>query len=141
LKKPGLDPRSSLEQFEFAEIYSMEDVKEGMIVPGIVTNITRFGAFIDIGVKQDGLVHLSEIANKYITDPNEILKLQDKVKVKVVEIDIARKRISLSIKQAETNQPVEKAKSTKRVQQPVETAAPANSIDDALNLLKKKFGK
>ncbi len=69
LRKPGLDPRTELEQFEFANIYKIEDVKTGMIVPGMVTNITRFGAFIDIGVKQDGLVHVSEIAHRFITDP------------------------------------------------------------------------
>ncbi len=101
LNKPGLDPRSELEQFEFANIYKLEDVKEGMIVPGVVTNITRFGAFIDIGVKQDGLVHVSEIAHQYITDPNEVLKLNDKVQVKVLEIDLPRKRIALSIKQTQ----------------------------------------
>jgi uncharacterized protein len=100
LRKPGLDPRTELEPFEFANIYKIEDVKLGMIVPGMVTNITRFGAFIDIGVKQDGLVHVSEIADKFIADPNEVLKLNDRVQVKVTEVDIARKRIALSIKQA-----------------------------------------
>ncbi|HXB30888.1 MAG TPA: Tex family protein [Puia sp.] len=100
LRKPGLDPRAELEPFEFANIYKLEDVKVGMIVPGVVTNITRFGAFIDIGVKQDGLVHVSEIADKFITDPNEVLKLNDKVQVKVTEVDVPRKRIALSIKQA-----------------------------------------
>src|SRR5690606_25457928 len=74
LKKPGLDPRSEARAFEFANIYSIEDVYPGMIVPGIVTNLTRFGAFVDIGVKQDGLVHVSEIAHKYISDPGEALK-------------------------------------------------------------------
>ena len=98
LRKPGLDPRTELEQFEFASIYKIEDVQVGMIVPGVVTNITRFGAFIDIGVKQDGLVHVSEIAHRYITDPNEVLKLNDKVQVKVTEVDPVRKRIALSIK-------------------------------------------
>jgi uncharacterized protein len=101
LTKPGLDPRSELEQFEFASIYKIEEVNVGMIVPGVVTNITRFGAFIDIGVKQDGLVHVSEIAHQYITDPNEVLKLNDKVQVKVLEVDIPRKRIALSIKQTQ----------------------------------------
>ncbi len=101
LKKPGLDPRSELEQFEYANIFSMEDVKVGMVVPGVVTNITRFGAFVDIGVKQDGLVHVSEIAHQYITDPSEVLKLNDKVQVKVLEVDTARKRIALSIKQTQ----------------------------------------
>ena len=71
LKKPGLDPRSDAQAFEFANIYSIEDVKVGMIVPGQVTNLTRFGAFVDIGVKQDGLVHVSEIAHKYISDPEK----------------------------------------------------------------------
>src|SRR5450432_2064625 len=102
LRKPGLDPRTELEPFEFANIYKIEDVKVGMTLPGIVTNITRFGAFIDIGVKQDGLVHVSEIANRFITDPNEVLKLNDKVQVKVTEVDTIRKRIALSIKQAST---------------------------------------
>ncbi len=101
LKKPGLDPRNEIEQFEFAGIYSIDDVKPGVILPGIVTNITRFGAFVDIGVKQDGLVHVSEIANRFISDPSEALKLNDKVKVKVLEVDATRKRIALSIKQAE----------------------------------------
>ncbi len=106
LRKPGLDPRAELEAFEFAEIYKIEDVKVGAILPGVVTNITRFGAFIDIGVKQDGLVHVSEIANKYITDPAEVLKLNQKVQVKVTEVDIARKRIALSIKQVEGPKPL-----------------------------------
>ncbi len=101
LKKPGLDPRSEATQFSFAEIYSIEEVQPGMILPGIVTNITRFGAFVDIGVKQDGLVHVSEVAHKYISDPSEALKLNQQVQVKVLEVDKVRKRISLSIKQAD----------------------------------------
>jgi len=92
LQKPGLDPRSELEQFEFANIFSIEEVKVGMVLPGQVTNLTRFGAFIDIGVKQDGLVHVSEIANKYISDPSEVLKLGQKVQVKVMEVDTIRKQ-------------------------------------------------
>ena len=112
LNKPGLDPRSELEQFEYANIYTIEDVKVGMVVPGIVTNITRFGAFIDIGVKQDGLVHVSEIAHKYITDPSEVLKLNDKVQVKVLEVDASRKRIALSIKQTQ-EMPVRKGERIK----------------------------
>jgi protein Tex len=101
LNKPGLDPRSELEEFEFAQIYKIEDVTVGMVVPGVVTNLTRFGAFVDIGVKQDGLVHVSEIAHRFISDPSEALKLNDKVTVKVTEVDIARKRIALSIKQTQ----------------------------------------
>ncbi len=147
LKKPGLDPRSEVQQFEFASIYSIEDVHVGMIVPGCVTNLTRFGAFIDIGVKQDGLVHVSEIAHKYITDPNEMLKLNQKVTVKVTEVEIPRKRIALSIKQ--TQEPPAAAKNKqaappvpKQFNKPKEKEAPAPlSMNDALSLLKNKFGK
>lgn len=136
LDKPGLDPRSLLEEFQFASIYSINDVQVGMIVPGVVTNITRFGAFIDIGVKQDGLVHISEIASHYISDPSEVLKLQDKVQVKVLEVDIARKRIALSIKQAQENGA--KPKSKQKVDK---EPAPSATMEDALSLLRKKFGK
>jgi uncharacterized protein len=139
LKKPGLDPRSELEQFEFANIYKIEEVKVGMIVPGSVTNLTRFGAFIDIGVKQDGLVHVSEIAHKYITDPGEVLKLGQKVNVKIMEVDIARKRIALSIKQTE-EAPAREVHSKFKNQSP-KTKEVEMSVDDALSLLKKKFGK
>lgn len=142
LKKPGLDPRSEAQAFEFANIYGIEDVKIGMIVPGIVTNLTRFGAFVDIGVKQDGLVHVSEVANKYITDPNEVLKLNDQVMVKVLEVDMDRKRIALSIKQTQ-EAPARQPRNNDRGSKPQrEKDAPAsNNINDALNLLKKKFGK
>jgi uncharacterized protein len=99
LKKPGRDPRSGIKVFEFADgIHKLEDVKPGMTLPGIVTNITNFGAFVDIGVKQDGLVHISQLADRFISDPNEIVHLHQHVKVKVLEIDIARKRIQLTMK-------------------------------------------
>ena len=99
LAKPGRDPRGPLEVFEFSkEVHTLEDVKTGMILPGIVTNITKFGAFVDIGVKQDGLVHISELANCFVKDPADVVKLHQKVKVKVLEADIQRKRISLSMK-------------------------------------------
>jgi uncharacterized protein len=99
LAKPGRDPRSSIKVFEFSdEIHSIEDVKIGMVLPGIVTNITNFGAFVDIGVKQDGLVHISQMADKFITNPAEVVKLHQHVKVKVLEVDVARKRIQLSMK-------------------------------------------
>ncbi len=136
LKKPGLDPRSEAQQFEFANIYSIEDVNVGMVVPGIVTNITRFGAFVDIGVKQDGLVHVSEIAHQYITDPGEVLKLNQKVEVKVMEVDVARKRIALSIKQTQ-EAPVRKSL-VNRHQSSVKQKEPA-TMDDALAMLKNKF--
>ncbi len=101
LLKPGRDPRSNIKVFEFADgIFKIEDLKPGMILPGIVNNITKFGAFIDIGVKQSGLVHLSEIADRFVSDPNEIVKLHQHVMVKVLEVDIPRKRIQLSLKQA-----------------------------------------
>ncbi len=102
LAKPGRDPRTKAKVFEFAEgIFKMEDVQPGMVLPGIVTNITNFGAFVDIGVKQDGLVHISQLANRFVSDPNEIVHLNQHVKVKVLEVDVARKRIQLSMKEAE----------------------------------------
>jgi uncharacterized protein len=145
LGKPGLDPRSELEQFEYAAIYKMEDVKLGMVVPGMVTNITRFGAFVDIGVKQDGLVHVSEISHQYITDPNEALKLNDKVLVKVLEVDLLRKRIALSIKQTQ-EAPSKTARPQRSIQpqknfQTKEQDLSSLDVTDALALLKKRFGK
>jgi len=144
LNKPGLDPRSELEQFEFANIYSIDDVKVGMVVPGSVTNLTRFGAFIDIGVKQDGLVHVSEIAHQYITDPAEVLKLNDKVQVKVLEVDVARKRIALSIKQTQEAPARPQRQGGFKPQRPAakkEEDLANLSVNDALAALKKKFGK
>lgn len=100
LEKPGRDPRSPIEEFRFAEgINSMEDLKPGMKLPGIVTNITNFGAFVNVGVKQDGLVHISHLSNRFISDPNEAVKLNQQVMATVLEVDIARKRISLSLKE------------------------------------------
>lgn len=99
LAKPGRDPRSIIKVFEFSpEVHVIEDVKPGMLLPGIVTNITNFGAFVDIGVKQDGLVHISQMAERYISNPSEVVKLHQHVKVKVLEVDVARKRIQLSMK-------------------------------------------
>jgi uncharacterized protein len=102
LAKPGRDPRAAAKVFEFAEgIYSIEHLRVGMELPGIVTNITNFGAFVDVGVKQDGLVHISHLANKYISSPSEVVKLHQHVRVKVLEVDLARKRIQLSMKELE----------------------------------------
>jgi uncharacterized protein len=99
LARPGLDPRDKFEVFQFQDgIEKMSDLRPGMSLPGIVTNITAFGAFVDIGVHQDGLVHTSQLANRFVKDPNEIVKLGQKVTVRVVEVDAARKRISLSMK-------------------------------------------
>ena len=144
LKKPGLDPRSEAQVFEFANIYSIDDVKIGMEIPGVVTNITRFGAFIDIGVKQDGLVHVSEISNTYITDPNEVLTLNQHVKVKVLEVDIVRKRIALSIKQTEDT-PARMQRPKGQGQQQNNSKPQKNiaelPLNDALAALKQKFGR
>ena len=99
LAKPGLDPREKFEAFEFAEgVNDIKDLRIGMTLPGIVTNITNFGAFVDIGVHQDGLVHVSQIADKFVKDPNEVVKVSQKVMVRVTEVDEARKRIALSMK-------------------------------------------
>ena len=99
LEKPGRDPRKSFEAFEFdKDIRSIEDLKSGMTLNGIVTNITAFGAFVDIGVHQDGLVHISQMADHYIKDPNEVVHLNQKVRVKVLQVDENRKRISLTLK-------------------------------------------
>jgi len=99
LAKPGRDPREQLEAFEFGNVHKMEDLHQGMVLPGIVTNITAFGCFVDIGVHQDGLVHVSHLANRFVSDPNEVVKVHQKVKVKVMEVDVARKRIGLSMKE------------------------------------------
>ncbi|MBT7996903.1 MAG: S1 RNA-binding domain-containing protein, partial [Bacteroidetes bacterium] len=100
LAKPGRDPRQSLKEFEFDKhVRKVEDLHEGMILSGIVSNITNFGAFVDVGVKQDGLVHISELADRFISDPNEVVHLHQQVKIKVLSIDIQRKRLAFSMKQ------------------------------------------
>ena len=102
LSKPGRDPRDKISVFEFKKgIKNIEDLQIGMILPGIVTNITNFGAFIDVGVKQDGLVHLSQLSHNFVRNPNDIVLLHQEVKVKVMDIDPGRKRIQLSLKDAE----------------------------------------
>ncbi len=99
LAKPGLDPREKFEAFEFADgVNEIKDLRIGMSLPGIVTNITNFGAFVDIGVHQDGLVHVSQLSDKFVKDPNEVVKVSQKVMVRVTEVDEARKRIALSMK-------------------------------------------
>ena len=99
LEKPGRDPREDLEEFVFDErVHTVADLVPGMLLPGIVTNITKFGAFVDVGVHQDGLVHVSQLANRYVADPAEVVKLHQHVQVKVVEVDTRRNRISLTMK-------------------------------------------
>ena len=99
LEKPGRDPREQIEEFEFdPNVQTLDDLQEGMELPGIVTNITNFGAFVDIGVHQDGLVHISQLADKYVSDPTQVVRLHQHVRVRVIGIDMRRNRISLSMK-------------------------------------------
>jgi uncharacterized protein len=154
LEKPGRDPRAPIEEFQFdANIKSIEDVKVGMTVPGIVTNITAFGAFVDIGVKQDGLVHVSQLSNRFVSDPKEVVKLNQKVTVTVTEVDVTRKRIALTMKDGQnTKSEVRNTKTEIREARPegrgvrVEKkvtnknpAAPLNTFQKSLLDLKKKF--
>ncbi|MFI3315695.1 MAG: S1 RNA-binding domain-containing protein, partial [Rikenellaceae bacterium] len=99
LEKPGLDPRQQIEEFEFTEgIYSVNDLREGITLKGIVTNITDFGAFVDIGIKQDGLVHISQLADKFVSSVGDVVHLHQHVTVKVLEVDTKRNRIGLTMK-------------------------------------------
>lgn len=141
LEKPGRDPRSPIEEFRFADgVSTMEDLKPGMKIPGIVTNITNFGAFVDVGVKQDGLVHISHLANRYISDPNEAVKLGQKVMATVLEVDIARKRIALSLKDGGERTEVRSTKPEVRGQKPAgKKPEPMNAFQAKLMELKKNF--
>lgn len=143
LEKPGRDPRAPIEEFRFDDtIKTIEDVKVGMTVPGIVTNITAFGAFVDIGVKQDGLVHVSQLSNRYVSDPKEVVKLNQKVTVTVTEVDVARKRIALTMKdkQAAGEEPrTGSAKGISKSLKQNKPAAPLNTFQKSLMDLKKKF--
>ena len=99
LEKPGRDPRDRFEMFKFDDhVTEIEDLKVGMKLPGIVTNITKFGAFVDVGVHQDGLVHVSQLADRFVSDPAQVVKINQKVNVRIIAVDIQRKRISLSMK-------------------------------------------
>lgn len=139
LSKPGRDPREQFEVFAFEEsVNSMSDLKVGMKLPGVVTNITAFGAFVDVGVHQDGLVHLSQLADRFVKDPNEIVSVNQKVIVTVTEIDIPRKRIGMSMKAdpfAERGKKMEKKPVAKAQKKESEA-----SLADKLQQLKGKFG-
>lgn len=143
LAKPGRDPRQKFELFKFAEgIEKMEDLKQGMKLPGIVTNLTAFGAFVDIGVHQDGLVHISQITDRFIKNPAEVLKVAQKVDVTVVEVDLARKRIQLSMKEPGAK-PAVKSNNTK-VDPNAFKAKQQSKIEekeDKLKMLLEKFKK
>ena len=131
LLKPGRDPRKEFEAFEFDHsVHEVKDLKVGMELPGIVTNVTKFGAFVDIGVHQDGLVHISELANTFVKDPNDVVKVLQKVKVTVTEVDVARKRIALSMKTTIPQAP--RAEKPKKV----EKQEPEGSFEDKLSALK-----
>lgn len=122
LAKPGRDPREQFESFSFAEgIKEISDLHEGMTLPGIVTNITDFGAFVDIGVHQDGLVHISEMANRRISHPGEVVKLQQRVQVRVISVDYSRKRIALSMKEQGYNRPPQRQERPRQEQAPKES--------------------
>jgi len=141
LEKPGRDPRSPIEEFRFAEgIHTMDDLKPGIKIPGIITNITNFGAFVDVGVKQDGLVHISHLSQRFISDPNEAVKLGQKVMVTVLEVDASRKRIALSLKDGGENPKQERvAPKNGPVRNPARRPEPSNPFQAKLNELRKKF--
>jgi uncharacterized protein len=139
LSKPGRDPREQFEAFSFTEgVSSMEDLRTGMMLPGIVTNVTAFGAFVDIGVHQDGLVHISELSDRFIRDPNEAVKVQQRVQVRVVEVDIARKRIALSMKGNGATKPAERSNLPQK-QKKKEEVAPEEDMQTKLAKLKGMF--
>ncbi len=129
LKKPGRDPRQQFEVVAFREdVREIADLQEGMILPGTVTNVTAFGAFVDVGVHQDGLVHISHLAQRYVKDPHQVVKVGDPVKVKVLAVDLPRKRIALSIKEAQPGggskpQPSQPKAKEKQAAKPLDTAA------------------
>lgn len=135
LNRPGRDPREEFEIFKFDEsVKDIKDLMAGMILPGIVTNITKFGAFIDIGVHQDGLVHISQLSDDFITDPSEIVKINQKVTVRVIDVDSDRKRISLSMK-SESKTPGKKDITEK----PQKEKSLPNDLQSKLTMLKGKF--
>ena len=134
LAKPGRDPRKQFEAFSFRKVHTMEDLVPGMRLPGIVTNVTAFGAFVDIGVHQDGLVHISQLTDHFVKDPNEVVKVHQRVTVTVMEVNIPLKRISLSMK-SEPSQ----------ARRPEKSKAPAPrpemTFDDLRQKLAERFKK
>jgi protein Tex len=160
LAKPGRDPREKFEAFEFMEgVKEMKDPQVGMKLPGIVTNITNFGAFVDIGVHQDGLVHVSHLSDRFVSDPAMVVKVHQQVQITVLEVDIARKRISLSMKSDPFGEAPRKKPEDKRTQKPDNRSKkpdnrqhkpapqrrqpqePDGDLQAKLNMLKNKFGK
>ena len=135
LTKPGRDPREQFETFNFQDgVNEMSDLKIGMKLPGIVTNVTKFGAFVDVGVHQDGLVHISHLADRFVSDINQVVSINQKVEATVMEVDIARKRISLSLKSDPFGKrPNPKPRAKKE-------SNSGNDFQDKLSQLKGKFG-
>jgi uncharacterized protein len=139
LEKPGRDPRQEFELFSFTDgVNSIADLKIGMSLPGIVTNVTNFGAFVDIGVHQDGLVHISHLSDKFIKDPKEVVAVQQKVKVTVMEVDVPRKRIGLSMKSDPFGQAEPAPRAKDRKDKPKEKEV---SMEEKLAMLVSKFKK
>ena len=144
LDKPGRDPRDQFEAVQFQDgVNEITDLKEGMKLPGVITNITKFGAFVDIGVHQDGLVHISHLSNSFVSDPTQVVKLGQKVNVTVLEVDVSRKRISLSmkgdapqVKRSEKRNPNQQ----KRANKPKEERIPDGDLQAKLAMLKGKWG-
>jgi len=137
LEKPGRDPRKSFEAFSFDEnVHAIKDLREGMRLPGIVTNVTNFGAFVDIGVHQDGLVHISQLADAFVDDPNKVVKVGQQVWVNVTEVDAKRKRIALSMKGEAQTVKIANPKAVVKEEQ-----YDPNDINSALAALKNKFKK
>ena len=145
LEQPGRDPREQFESFSFAEgIEHPEDLTTGMVLPGIVTNVTNFGAFVDIGVHQDGLVHISHLADEFVGDPAKVVAVQQPVSVTVLEVDIDRKRISLSMKREPFQQKPSRSKQESNVSNKGQKNAhkkQSGSMQDKLAQLKDKFSK
>ena len=154
LDKPGRDPRDQFEAVQFQEgVNEITDLKEGMKLPGVITNITKFGAFVDIGVHQDGLVHISHLSNSFVSDPTQVVKLGQKVQVTVLEVDVPRKRISLSMKgdapqvkrsekRAQNKTQGDKTfRQAQRDNKPKEERIPEGDLQAKLAMLKGKFGQ
>jgi len=140
LAKPGLDPREKFEAFSFTEgVNKVSDLKIGMKLPGIVTNITNFGAFVDIGVHQDGLVHLSQLANHFVSDPHEVVKVQQQVTVTVTEVDEKRNRISLTMKTEEKTPRKQSEKRFDKRSDKRQDRAPETDMAAKLAALASKF--
>jgi protein Tex len=140
LAKPGRDPRDKFELFSFTEgVGKIEDVMPGMRLPGLVTNITAFGAFIDIGVHQDGLAHLSQLSDRYIKDAHEAVKVHQKVMATVLEVDIPRKRISLSLKK--NPEKPNQERSDKQTTQNNQPQKPRQKPQTGINALRQAFLK